>query len=183
MNYKSLILSFIFIAFITTSCINKKEDELVPIRYDYEHLKLTLNSSLSDTINDIWRWDYMTSINSVPDTIGTDHYMNISQASFLYNGQETLPFLGITTVNNRITEFSATVIFNLENREKETIHKLLDSLTTFDILKDDNVRKAIIDKGVFYNTINTNFEEMIELEISPEEFVFDKITYSIKNKY
>lgn len=181
-NFRSLILLLIVTVIIATSCINKKDNELIPIRYDYENLKLTLNSSLSDTINDLWRWDYMSSSNSMPDTIGKDYFMNYSQESFLYDGQETQPFLGITTSNNRITEFSATVIFNLDNIEDKTINKLLDSLTMFDILKDTKAREAIIEKGVFYNTTNNDIEEMIELEISPEEFAFDKITYSIKNK-
>ncbi len=180
MNVKSLTISII-ILLIITSCSNNI-GQLTPIRYDYDHLKLTLNSSLSDAINDLWRWDYMTSNNSSPDTIGVDHYMNISQETFLYDGQKTQPFLGITTSNNRITEFSATVIFKLDDTEKKTINRLLDSLTMFDILKDTKAREAIIEKGVFYNTTNTDVEEMIELEISPEEFTFDKITYSIKNE-
>ena len=111
MNIKLLIIAIIIL--VTVISCSKNVDHLTPIRYDYDHLKLTLNSSLSDSINDLWRWDYMTSNNSIPDTIGVDHFMNISQETFSYDGQETQPFLGVTTFNNRITEFSATIIFKL----------------------------------------------------------------------
>lgn len=147
------------------------------INYDFENLGIRLNSSIDDTSSNIdWRWDYMNSDNGAPDTTGIDHYMNHNQPVFLFNGEATLPSLSITTDRKKIKRFSSTIIFHLEN--VESIDKLLDSLTTIDILKDNQVRQSIMEKHE-YRAIYKNYIETIELQISDEEY-YDRITYEIK---
>lgn len=190
-NTKILIISLILLV-ILSSCnenstkshselnTSEREVSLVPIRYDYENLKLELNSSISDSVSDeFWRWDYMNSDNGGPDSTGVDYYMNYDQASFFFNGEETLPALYIKTNRNIIIQFSATIIFNLPDHTPKSINSLLDSLITFDLLQDPKVRQSIIDCGSYKN-INSDFKETIELLISEEEYGYDRITYSIK---
>jgi len=106
-----------------------KDAELIPIRYNFENLGLYLNASLNEiSSKEDWRWDYMTSNNGVPDTIGIDYYMNHSQDLFRFNDETTLPSLSIKTEQNKIIEFSSTVIFHLPNRKKETIASLVRQL-------------------------------------------------------
>ena len=158
-----------------------KKDLLTPIRYDYKNLKFTLNSSINDSIsNGFWRWDYMTSNKGFPDYKGEDYFMNLSQPSFYYNGEETLPFLSIKVDGERIIEFSAIVIFQLTDRTPASISELLDNVTTFDLLKDEHIRQAIINKNTYKNT-NADFEETLELQFSEENVsVYDSIKYTIK---
>ncbi|MBR9917498.1 hypothetical protein GYB29_07420 [bacterium] len=151
-----------------------------PINYDYDNLRLRLNSSIDDSISNIeWRWDYMNSDNGMPDTTGIDHYMNINQPVFSFNGETTLPSLSITTDKKRITRFSSTIIFNLKDEKPESIKTLLDSLSIIDLLEDKKVRQSILNDHI-YKTTNDNFEETIELQISEEEYGYDRITYEIK---
>jgi hypothetical protein len=116
----------------------------------------------------------------MPDTTGIDHYMNINQPVFSFNGETTLPSLSITTDRKRITRFSATIIFHLENEKPESIGKLLDSLTTIDILQNEKVRQSIVN-NYKYKVKYADFEESVELEISKDEYGYDRITYEIKN--
>jgi len=153
----------------------------IPINYDYENLRLSLNSDIDDSTSNIeWKWDYMNSNNGVPDTTGIDYYMNINQPVFSFNGEATLPSLSITTDKKRITRFSATIIFHLENENSESIGKLIDSLTKIDILKDEKVRQSIVNNHI-YKANYDDFEESIELEFSEDEYGYDRITYEIKN--
>jgi len=123
----------------------------------------------------------MNSDNGGPDSTGIDYFMNHNQPVFSYNSEETLPSLSIKTDKNRIIEFSVTVIFHLTDNEAVSIENLLDSLTTFDLLNDEQIRQTIIDENIFRN-VNSDFEEMIELKLSEEEYGYDRITYEIKNK-
>jgi hypothetical protein len=88
--------------------------------------------------------------------------------------------LSITTDRKRITRFSATIIFHLENEKPESIGKLLDSLTTIDILQNEKVRQSIVN-NYKYKVKYADFEESVELEISKDEYGYDRITYEIKN--
>jgi hypothetical protein len=178
--------------FAFASCIEKSSninvgnkgteqlDLLIPIQYDFDDLKLTLNSSISDSVSDLfWRWDYMNSDNGGPDSTGIDYFMNINQPEFLYNGEATLPCLSIKTNKNRIIEFSATVLFNIADKKSESIKNVLDSLTAFDLLNDPKIKQSIIDHGVFKSN-KTNYEEMIEVKIADQDYEYDRITYEIK---
>lgn len=191
---KNIIYILFLILTILTSCVDSKEkigkessDKLnnrysliVPINYDFDNLRLKLNSSIDDITSNIdWRWDYMNSDNGMPDTTGIDHYMNHNQPLFSFNGETTLPSLSITTDRKKIKRFSSTIIFHLENEQSESIDKLLDSLTTIDILQDEKVRQSVVKKHK-YKTISENYVETVELQISDEEYGYDRITYEIK---
>lgn len=81
----------------TSNSVNS-EVFTTPINYDFKKLRLQLNTSIDDTTSNItWKWDYMNSDNGMPDTTGIDHYMNINQPVFSFNGETTLPSLSITT--------------------------------------------------------------------------------------
>ncbi len=193
MKNKTLKTSFILLVFFTScresqtnthSGVNSIERKflLTQIHYDFDNLKLYLNSSISNSNSDgFWRWDYMNSDNGGPDSIGVDYFMNISQPVFSYNQEETLPCLSIKTNKNKIIEFSVTVIFNLTDNKPESIRDLLDSLTKFDLCQDEKIKQSIIDHGI-YKDLNTDFEETIELVISQEKYGYDRITYEVKNK-
>lgn len=153
---------------------------LIPIHYDYENLKLHLNASISGSDSKVvWKWDYMNSDNGYPDTVGVDFFKNHSQPSFSYQGEKTLPSLAIKTERSRIVEFSVTVIFNLEDEGDETLENLLKSLTTFDLLNNENVRQSILESR-FYNNVNSQFEERLELTLSEDVHGYDRMIYSIK---
>jgi hypothetical protein len=188
-KYTTIIL---IVLSLLTSCGDLKEKTqsekeqprntyVTPINYDFDNLRLSLNSEIDDSISNIeWKWDYMNSNNGMPDTTGIDHYMNINQPVFSFNGETTLPSLSITTDRKRITRFSATIIFHLENEKPESIGKLLDSLTTIDILQNEKVRQSIVN-NYKYKVKYADFEESVELEISKDEYGYDRITYEIKN--
>jgi hypothetical protein len=160
--------------------LKSKDILTTPINYDFNNLRLRLNSSIDDTTSNIeWRWDYMNSDNGMPDTTGVDHYMNLSQPVFSYNGETTLPSLSITTDRKKITRFSSIIIFHLENGKSESIENLLDSLAVIDLLQDVKVRQSVIDSHN-YKATNDNFEETIELQLSEEKYGYDRITYEIK---
>ncbi len=160
--------------------LTSKDLFTTPINYDFNNLKLRLNSAVDDTTSNIeWRWDYLNSDNGAPDLTGVDHFMNISQPVFSYHGESTLPSLSITTDRKKITRFSATIIFHLENEKPESIENLLDSLAVIDLLKEVKVRQSIIDRHDF-KVAYDNFEETIELQIAEDEYGYDRITYEIK---
>jgi hypothetical protein len=160
--------------------VNSRDIFTNPINYDFDNLGLKLNSSIDDTTSNVdWRWDYMNSDNGMPDTTGIDHYMGHNQPVFSFNGETTLPSLSITTDRKKIKRFSSTIIFHLENEKSESIDKLLDSLTTIDILKDEKVRQSILKKHK-YKAIYDYYTETVELQISDEEYGYDRITYEIK---
>lgn len=160
--------------------LNSRDVFTTPINYDFNNLVLKLNSSINDTTSHIdWRWDYMNSNNAMPDTAGIDHYMNYNQPLFSFNSETTLPSLSITTDRKRIKRFSSTIIFHLENKKSESIEKLLDSLTTIDILKDEKVRQSILQKHK-YKAIYDNYSETVELQMTDNEYGYDRIIYEIK---
>lgn len=178
---KITILKIVILVFVILTSCNKKELPLIPIQYDFNNLKHKLNTSISDSIyNGFWRWDYMSSNNSMPDSTGIDYFMNIRQPDFIYNGERTLPCLSIKTNKNRIIEFSATIIFRLKDTKAKSIQDLLDSLTSFDLLKNKQIRQTIIENCIYKN-VAPNFEETIELDISEKEYGYDRIRYKIKN--
>lgn len=150
-----------------------------PINYDFENLGLQLNGSIDDEASKVdWKWDYMNSDKGMPDSTGIDHYLNLSQPLFSFNGETTLPSLSITTYKKRIKRFSSTIIFHLENERAESIGELLDSLTIIDLLQDEKVRRAVVEKGRYQATYD-HYVETIELQISEEEYGYDRITYEI----
>ncbi len=161
----------------------EKTNDLVPINYDYGNLNLHLNASINDAKSKIdWRWDYLSSNNATPDSIGMEQYMNISQPAFSYNGETTLPSLSIITNRNKIIDFSVTVLFYLPDHEQMTIESLLDSLITFNLFKNEMVRTEIVEKRK-YHTLSETVEEKIILKLSQEQYEYDRITYRIKNRY
>src|SRR5690606_29411244 len=115
----------------------------------------------------------------MPDTTGIDYYMNHNQPLFSFNGETTLPSLSIMTDKKKIKRFLSTIIFHLENEKPESINKLLDSLTTIDILQDEKVRQSVVKKHK-YKGIYDNYEETVELVISDDEYGYDRVTYEIK---
>lgn len=150
-----------------------------PINYDFENLGLQLNGSIDNAASKVdWKWDYMNSDKGMPDSTGIDHYMNLNQPVFAFNGETTLPSLSITTDKKHIQRFSSTIIFHLENEKPESIGELLDSLTTIDLLQDEKVRQAVVEKGRYQATYD-NYVETIELQISDKEYGYDRITYEI----
>jgi len=164
----------------STNKLNNRDSFTVPINYDFDNLGLKLNSSIDDTTSSVdWRWDYMNSPNGMPDTTGIDYYMNYDLPVFSFNGETTLPAMSITTDRKKIKRFSSTIIFHLENEKPESIYKLLDSLTTIDILQDEKVRQTVV-KNHKYKLISDNYVETVELQISDEEYGYDRITYEIK---
>jgi hypothetical protein len=90
-----------------------------------------------------------------------------------------LPTLSVTTNKNRITQFSAAILFHLEKANQESIENLLDSLPTFDLLKDEKIKKSVIDNHR-YHASNDKYEETIELKIFEKESRYDQIVYEIK---
>ena len=154
---------------------------LEPINYNFDNLKLQLNSSLSDISNKgFWKWNHMASPNGKPDTLGIEYYKNLKQPSFEFDGEETLPALYALTEKGKLVEFSAIYIFNLPNQEKETKDKLFDKLNSIDLLKNEKVRQEIMENGI-YRRETDQVIETIELEISKEKYGYDSITYEIKN--
>ncbi len=160
----------------------EKTDDRIPINYDYKNLKLHLNTPFDDTAANVeWRWDYMTSENGLPDTTGIDHYMNMDEPSFMYNGQETQPALFITTDKKKIIAFSVTVLFNEPDRDPESMLNLLGSLTKFDLLESTDIKQTLVNDR-FYNNVQAEYEEEITLTLIDELAGYDRITYSIKNR-
>ncbi|GEM_PF-5566663 len=158
----------------------KKETVLIPINYNFNSLKLHLNSDFDAPSSPIdWRWDYMNSNNGMPDTNGIDQYMNIDQALFSFNTAKTLPTLGITTNQKKIIQFSSTTIFYLADHSEESIKNVLDSLSNFDLLRDAKIQQSIIQNSLYFSSY-PDYEEMIKLVLSDHEFGYDKITYEIK---
>ncbi|MCB0706738.1 MAG: hypothetical protein KDC34_15590 [Saprospiraceae bacterium] len=155
---------------------------LIPVNYDFANLGLYLNASINDTLSAIeWRWDYLTSENGMPDTTGNEYYMNISQPVFSFNGETTLPALSIKTDKNRIIEFSVTVIFHLPNEESNSVFAVMDSLKTFDLFENENVKREIIENGRFLHSSDLAEEEII-IKFGEDQYDFDSMTYSIKIK-
>jgi hypothetical protein len=119
----------------------------------------------------------MNSNNPGPDSSGYEYYMNHSQQVFRFNNQETLPSLSIKTYKNKIVQFSATVIFELSDKKKETISNLLNNLKTFDLLKDKKVKNVVLEKR-FYSTIKRHSRETLFLNLSKESGPYKRIIYT-----
>lgn len=156
----------------------KEELPLISINYDFDNLKLYLNESISDTpIKGFWNWDHMNG-GATPDSLSIDYYENREQASFFFEGQETLPALSVKTKRNKVIEFYATTIFEIENTKKERIRTVLDSLTRIDLLQDESIKAHLAEKHI-YKKETSEFIETIELKLTKEGY--DRIVYSIKN--
>ena len=83
------------------------------------------------------------------------------------------------TDRKKITQFSSTIIFHLKNEKSESIENLLDSLAIIDLLQETKVRQSVITDHNYKATYE-NFEESIELQISEDEYGYDRIRYEIK---
>ena len=90
-----------------------------------------------------------------------------------------MPTLSVTTNKNRITQFSAAILFHLEKANQESIENLLDSLPTFDLLKDEKIKKSVID-NYRYQASNDKYEETIELKIFENKNAYGQFIYAIK---
>jgi len=171
---------------LCSRCINPalKQEKLpkVPINYDFDNLSMHLNGHINETRDKIdWRWDHMNSEDRILDSTGIDYFENRKQPLFKFNGEQTLPVISITTNKNRIIEFSTTTIFRLQNIEKSTIRSVMDSLTPFDLLKDESIREEILNKSE-YKVSRDYYEEEIILNIRDVEYGYDRMTYSIMKK-
>ena len=170
------VLSILFLI----ACKKDQKQELIPVNYDFDTLNIHLNESIKNNASKVeWKWDHMSSDTGAPDSLGVDYYMNIDQPSFFYNGEETLPSLSVTTERNKIIDFSATIIFRLDNNNPNSIQELFEELDMFDLLKNEKVKQAIIDDKV-YKVSNSVSEEMIILKLSESQYGYDRMTYSIK---
>ena len=163
---------------VTKQTVNTDTLTLVPVNYDFKNYNIRLNSFLNDPLTNIeWRWDYMGSPNGMPDTLGKDCYMNISDDSFVFDGEQTLPFLGVDTYRNKIKSFSATTIFTLTDTSNTEIERLLSHLKKYDSLKTDSVRKHIL-KDRKYQITNQLYEEKLILKLATDGY--SRLSYSIK---
>lgn len=153
-----------------------------PVRYEFDRLGIELGVKYYDAPADsFWRWDYMGSPNNGPDSLGREHYMNINRPPFFYNEEETQPAIFIETERNRIVSFSAVVIFMVPDSSDETIADLLDRLVMFDVLREDSVRAAVLD-GRVWSYEDDVVRESIKLQLAGEEFVYDRIRYTVRLK-
>ncbi len=157
----------------------KKVKDRIRVNYDAKNLDLYLNDHLNASNVD-WRWSHMVSNNNMPDTIGVEYYEDISQEHFLFNEEETVPFLSCVTVKNRLVEFSVVVIFQLPDRESKTIEALMDSAWKFPYLKEDAVRNQILTNRKWQST-RDNYEEVISLEFAEEGGIYDRLSYRIRD--
>jgi hypothetical protein len=153
---------------------NRSELTDVKINYEFDSLGLTLNSKIDP---DFWRWDHMNSNNSQPDSVGIEHYENRRRPDFHYQEETTLPSLSITTIQNRITSFRATVIFIQEDKSPDAIIALLSELKMFDLLQDKEIRLDILDSGYYQHKTDLVDEKLI-LEI--RDSTYSRMTYSIE---
>ncbi len=153
---------------------NNSELNDVKINYEFDSLGLTLNSKIEP---DFWRWDHMNSNNQSPDSVGIERYENRTRPFFHYKEETTLPALSITTVQNRITAFQATVIFTLEDKSHDAIVELLSELKMFDLFQDKEIRLDILDSG-FYQHKTDLVDEKMTLEI--KDGTYSHMTYSIE---
>lgn len=161
-----------------------KEDPVVPVNYDFENLQLYLNTSINSSISSSdWRWDHLASENERPDPTGVEYYYYVKEdyPTFLYNNKTTWPSISIKADKNVITACSVKVIFQLPDQKQATIAALLDSLTTFNLLKEEAIKTAIIETGVYRHSSETTIEEIV-LELAEAEDEYDRIHYRIKNK-
>lgn len=189
------ILGLIILVIFTTSCSDSNNnyfqnrfetinfENRLPIRvnYDFDNLNLFLNIPINDSLsNIIWSWDPNGIYNeNMPDTIGIDSYMNISQPIFYYNYHNTQPSLFATTYKQRIVEFGATLIFNFDE-EKESLENLFDSLSVIDILHNVEVRQKLAESRIYISK-NEFYEESITLSITDKKNDYDRIHYAIKS--
>ncbi len=153
---------------------------LIPIAYDFDHLALHLNTSINDTTSGLtWRWDYMTSENSLPDSTGIDYYMNLSQPSFRFDGETTLPSLSVKTYKNKIKAFSVTTLVTLPDQKEESINRMFDSLKRYDLLNEPSVRESLLAEGEYISE-NQETTSSVKLIFSEEENGWSRVQYEIK---
>jgi hypothetical protein len=166
-----------------TKSINETEEfQLIPVNYDFKNLNIRLNTLLDDSLTNIeWRWDYMNSPNSMPDSNGQDSYMNINQESFKFDDEETLPSIGIKTLKNRIKEFSVTTIFSLQDTSKTEIERVLNELSKYDLLKTDSIKMQLVQENSFVITYDDHIEEL-KFELADINGGYSRLKYSIKTK-
>ena len=96
----------------STNCQNDNEvtttvhSDRIKINYDFENLRLFLNSTVTETKSRIdWKWDHMNSRNGSPDTTSIEYFENRDQPYFKFDDQVTLPALSIVTDKNKIIFF------------------------------------------------------------------------------
>ncbi|MCH2232187.1 MAG: hypothetical protein MK105_17765 [Crocinitomicaceae bacterium] len=165
-----------------TSINETEEFQLIPVNYDFKNLNIRLNTLLDDSLTNIeWRWDYMNSPNSMPDSNGQDNFMNINQESFKFNNEETLPSIGIKTLKKRIKEFSVTTIFSLQDTSKTEIERVLNELSKYDLLKTDSIKMQLVHENSFVITYDDYIEEL-KFELADINDGYSRLKYSIKTK-
>ncbi|WP_196887436.1 hypothetical protein [Aureivirga sp. CE67] len=168
------------IILLVISCNSKEENIKIPIKYDFNNLKLHLNSSINAPESKIdWRWDYMSSNNGIPDSIGVEHYFNINQPSFKYLYEETLPSISIKTDKNLIKEFYIVTIFHLEDSLIQTKKEVLNNLSRYGLLKEEGVIEKLIEKNSYKKEYENYFEE-ISFKINLK--TYSRLNYKIYTK-
>ena len=172
----------------STNCQNDNEvtttvhSDRIKINYDFENLRLFLNSTVTETKSRIdWKWDHMNSRNGSPDTTSIEYFETRDQPYFKFDDQVTLPALSIVTDKNKIIEFYAATIFTLAKHDKETIIAVIDSLNSYDLLNQTEVQQAILETSRYYRETE-NFEEELRLDLAEEEYEYSRMSYEIKIK-
>ena len=181
---KVLIFCNVILSFFINSC-DVKEKVPIIIEQSFLEERIYLFSKFNKDYHDKgWKWNYLVSYNSRPDTIGTEFYSNISSEIFEFNGQKTLPCLNITTKKNIIVEFSVDIIFNKDYcGNSKTLNEFIKQLETLlPKVRERSIRNELLD-DFEYRINHKNHIEEYKIKFKKSKFSFDRFMYKAKVKH
>ena len=170
---------FIFMLFLLVqNVIAKRTKSLV----DYK--KITHNIKIGDNYNNTknlfeWKWDHLNDPDGTQEKDGINSYLYFGEDLIEFDGNLWLPALFIETDKEIIQSFRCSISFLFENNDnlKKSKENLLDILSDkFVNLKDENIRRSIVESGNFLSEnegITEKFELIIKEDDGYHNFVYE----------
>jgi hypothetical protein len=189
-----LIMTIFILSFLTTygqkeqqTTIEKSGHKSVcfappikPVLVDYKcdtyKISLGENYKVSDKIID-WNWAVLDDVDGNLDSTGQDAFLYLGEPLIIYNDDDWLPSLHITTEKNIITSFTCSVVFDLQDDSLAIVNFL--RLLSKDIkqLNNDDIVKSLQKKG-FYEEKSTDYAVAFKLK-KGKKYENDSFTYTI----
>jgi hypothetical protein len=149
---------------------------LVDYKCDTYKISLGENYKVSDKIID-WNWAVLDDVDGNLDSTGQDAFLYLGEPLIIYNDDDWLPSLHITTEKNIITSFTCSVVFDLQDDSLAIVNFLRLLSNDIKQLNNDDIVKSLQKKG-FYEEKSTDFAVAFKLK-KGKKYENDSFTYTI----
>lgn len=162
---------FIFMLFLfVQNLISKTINGFVDYKMTIYNIRIGDNYNNTKDLFD-WKWDSLNDPDGTQEKDGINSYLYFGEDFIQFDGNLWLPALFIETDREIIQSFRCSISFLFENNDnlEKSKENILDILSDKIVsLKDENVRKSIIESGNFLSE-DERIIEKIDLVIKEDD--------------